>query len=182
MEKDIKLSNDFTISICKPEDYTNIVTIQNDVVEELKENGNDALFITTDDNSINEYLKREDIYFIGVKAKDQLCAYSYTLFNDDLDYSLSHNFKNKKTATFDSVIVAPQFRVNNLHSQLLKASIDEAIKNNYEIIATTVSPDNIHSLNNFIKNGFLVLRIINGEVGYEGYKRYVMYKEIGNQN
>jgi len=75
--------------------------------------------------------------------------------------------------------VLPNFRGNKLQDILLKISIEEAQKRNYDIMATTVSPNNFYSINNFIRNDFKILKIIEGEEGlYKGHKRYIMYKNL----
>lgn len=158
------------------EDYSEISEIQDKVVEDLLVNRDDNLFISTEKDKIKDFLERDDIFFICVQTPDVICAYSYTFFNQEIEYDLSYFFKNEKVATFDSIVVLPQFRGNKLQDKLLKVSIEEAKRRNYNIMASTVSPDNIHSINNFIKNGFEILKIIEGGYIYGSYKRYVVYK------
>jgi len=163
---------------CCPDDYTEISGIQKTVVADLATKEHTQLFIPTEENVIRDFLERDDVLFLCVETPDGICAYSYTFFSNDIEYNLCSYFDIRDVATFDTVVVLPPFRGNKLHDQLLKVSIQEAKKRNSNIIASTVSPDNIHSVNNFIKNGFEILKILNGGEGYEGYKRYIMYKKI----
>ena len=167
------------IKLCCQEDYPEIIGIQDDIMNDLIKNQNDKLFIPTPKDKVRDFLKQEDVFFICVQTpQNGICAYSYTFFDNKNEYDLSYNFDNKKVATFDTVVVLPDFRGNSLHDELLKISIEEAKKRCYDTMAATVSPDNIHSINNFKKNGFEVLKIIENTKPYEGHKRYVMYKNL----
>jgi len=178
IEKAVELPT-FDLRNCDRNDYSKIIEIQDKVITELKKSQNEKLFIPTENEKIKEYLEHENIFFICVHTSNkQICAYSYTFFDDKIEYDLSHYFANKKVATFDTVVVSPDFRGNKLHDKLLNFSIEEAKKRNYDIIAATISPDNIYSLKNFMRNGFDVLKIIEGDSPYEGYRRYVMYKKL----
>lgn len=164
---------------CSINDYERIVEIQNIIMEKLKNCNNKKLFICTENDKIKSFLEQDNIFFICVEtSKKEICAYSYTFFKNQDEYDLGYKFKNTEVATFDTVVVLPDFRGNKLQDILSKISINEAKKRCCEIIASTVSPDNIHSVNNFISNDFKILDIIDNTEPYEGYKRYVMYKEL----
>jgi ribosomal protein S18 acetylase RimI-like enzyme len=165
---------------CSLDDFSVITEIQDKAMEDLRKNQLNGLFIPTENDQIKEFLEQEDIFFICAQTPDGICAYSCTFFNNKIEYDLSYNFKNKRVATFDTVVVLSDFRGNKLHDKLLKISIEEAKKRNYEIMAATVSPDNFHSINNFIENGFKILKIkfISETKSHEEYKRYIVYKSL----
>jgi len=177
IEKKVELPI-FDLRNCDRNDYSKIIEIQDKVMTDLKKSQNEKLFIPTENEKIREYLGHENVFFTCVcTSKKYICAYSYTFFDDNIEYNLSRYFANEKVATFDTVVVLPDFRGNKLHDKLLKFSIEEAKKRNYDIIAATISPDNIYSLNNFMRNSFELLKTTE-EGQYEGYKRYVMYKKL----
>lgn len=156
---------------CATDDYSTIIEIQGKIMIDL--GNNEGLFVPTENDKIKEFFEQDDIYFICVQTPNGICAYSYTLFNDKTDY-INVNFKNKKVATFDTVVVLPEFRGNKLQQKLLEISCEEALKRNYDIVASIVSPDNIISINNFIINDFEILKIIK----FKEYNRYIVYKKI----
>jgi len=156
---------------CINDDYSAIIEIQEKVIADLK--CNDEIFVPTEKDKIKEFFEQDDIYFVCVQTPNGICAYSYTLFNDKTDY-INVNFKNKKVATFDTVVVLPEFRGNNLQQKLLEISCEEAMKRNYDIIASIVSLKNIPSINNFITNGFKILKITK----FKEHDRYIVYKKL----
>jgi len=157
---------------CVNNDYSMIVDIQNKIVEELIKTHNEKMFFPTNNEIIKEFLCHKDVYFICLQIPDGICSYSYTCFNGISD--LNYYFKNEEVATFDTVVVLPQFRGNKLQSQLIKITELEAKKRNMSILAAIVSPDNIHSVNNFMDNKFKILK----RIIYKKLKRYIVYKYL----
>ncbi|NDV59261.1 GNAT family N-acetyltransferase [Bacteroides sp. 519] len=165
------------IRLCNPEDYQEILDIQNVIMADLKSNKNERLFIPTQNNQIKDFLNRKDIYFLCVQTPEGICAYSYTFFSSEVEFDLSYNFEQNKVATFDTVVVLPNWRGNKLHEHLLNISIEEAKKRDYDLMAATVDPENIYSINNFVANGFEILKNAK-DAQYEGYERYIVYKKL----
>jgi len=163
---------------CTVDDHPMITKIQEKVVDYLQINQSNDLFIPTESEAIKRLLEREDVFFICVQTPDGICAYSCALFGDSHDYSLSRHFTDKKVATFDTVVVLPAFRGNKLQKKLQDITEGEAKRKGYDSIAATVSPDNVHSRNNFIHNGYAELKtIVYTEQGKE-LTRLVVYKDL----
>ena len=154
-------------------DYSTILAIQDKVVADLLENK--TLFIPTEKHKIKQYIEDENTYFICVETTSGIGAYAYTLLNDNTSYITEH-FKNKKVALFDSVVVLPELRGNQLQQRFMELSFQKAKETNHDVIAAIVSPENAQSLNNFEKNGFKKLKTI--EVG--GFTRYIVFKNLSN--
>ncbi len=69
-------------------------------------------------------------------------------FDLDLDY--------KEVIDYGPMFVNPKYVGNNLQYQMLKY-LDEYVKSkSYKIAIGTVHPDNIYSINNLIKDGFIL--------------------------
>jgi len=162
---------------CIVDDYSMLIKIQEKVVDDLKNNQNEDLFLPTKNEEIKSFLGRDDIFFICVQTPDGICAYSCTFFNDTLEYDLSRYFDGKKVATLDTIVVLPGFRGNKLQRKLQTISEEEAKRRNYDIIAATVSLDNIHSKNNLIGNGYSELKTISYEKQGKKWERLVVYKQ-----
>lgn len=75
------------------------------------------------------------------------------------------------TLTFDAVMVRPQWRGYGLQNVMINQCIKLAEKENIRQIVATVSPDNSHSLNNFINLGF---EIVSTSQKYGGLVRHII--------
>lgn len=64
------------------------------------------------------------------------------------------NYDEKAVAECGPIMVSPKYLGNNLQYQLLK-QLDEYCKlMRYTYLCSTIAPDNMYSINNFIKNGY----------------------------
>jgi ribosomal protein S18 acetylase RimI-like enzyme len=159
---------------CTENDYDSIIDIQDIIINELKNSNNLFLFIPTDNDEIKVALKDENYFFICAQTSEGICAYSCTTFMNNFDIGLFDIFINKKIAIFDTVVVAPQYRGNKLQSKLIYISENEARNKGFDILVTTVSPNNIQSFNNFIENNFRILVL----TCYKNLDRYLLYKHL----
>jgi len=162
---------------CVVDDFCEIVKIQEKIVEDLVHTQNEDLFIPTGNSEIKMLLGRDDVFFVGVQAPDGLCAYSCTFFGLQ-EYELGCHFDDKKVATFDTVVVLPGYRGNKLQKRLQEISEIEAKKRCCDIIAATVSLDNLHSRSNMIENGYVELKTISYEIRRKKIERLVVYKDL----
>lgn len=64
----------------------------------------------------------------------------------DLDYNI--------VGEYGPIMVNPKYRGNKLQYQMLKVLDKYAINNQYKYVVTTIQPNNIYSINNFINNSF----------------------------
>ena len=67
-------------------------------------------------------------------------------FEIDIDYN--------EIMDYGPMMVNPNFVGNNLQYQMLKELDLYSINNNYKYIISTIHPDNIYSINNFLKDDF----------------------------
>lgn len=73
---------------------------------------------------------------------------SLAKFDLQLDY--------KEVGDYGPMFVNPKYIGNKLQYQMLKQLDDYAIENNYRYIASTIHPDNIYSISNLLKDGFIL--------------------------
>lgn len=74
----------------------------------------------------------------------------------------------------DSIMVKENFRGYGLQRQMLKLAYKKAKEQKQDGLVATVHPDNIYSLNNFLKEGYQILHTLT----LHGGIRYVMIKYI----
>ena len=76
----------------------------------------------------------------------------------------------------DSIMVKDKYRGYGLQQQMLKYAYDRASKLGMDGLVATIHPDNKYSINNFIKDNYRLLHVLN----IHGGKRNVMIKNILN--
>lgn len=74
----------------------------------------------------------------------------------------------------DSIMIKDNYRGYGLQRQLLKYAYNKALEQKVDGLVATVHPDNIYSLNNFLKEGYQILHTLQ----IHGGKRHVMIKYI----
>ena len=77
----------------------------------------------------------------------------------------------------ETIVVHPDFRGNSMQLELIKQLEQKSMDHKKSHILCTVSPDNIYSLNNFLKSGFT---IITNLPKYGGFNRHILYKKVHN--
>ena len=81
----------------------------------------------------------------------------------------------RKVAYMDSLAVLPDFRGKGLQYTLMKYGEDYLTPTSFCHLMGTVHPDNLYSLNNFLRLGF---KIADTTVKYGSLPRHIMYKKI----
>ena len=114
----------------------------------------------------------EDVV-IGAFDSARLVAVAVIIVNRDSPRNLAgeSGSRPENTFTFDAVMVSPRWRGRGLQRTLLNQCVEMARKRGVHQVLATVSPDNVHSLNNFIRHGFEVLST---SEKYDGLVRHVV--------
>ena len=113
---------------------------------------------------------------LGVFSADgDMAAFAVLVPPRDSGRNLAHGSPDQgSTMTFDAVAVSPRFRGYGLQRELIDISKQQATDMEARGIMATVSPDNTHSLDNFLRSGF-------EEVGtaakYGGLRRKILRYE-----
>lgn len=87
-------------------------------------------------------------------------------FGLDLDF--------REVASYGAMFVNPKYFGNNLQYQMLKFIDDYAINNGYKYAVGTIHPDNIYSINNFVRDKFALVDTKNFKRGV----RNIYFKKI----
>ncbi len=72
---------------------------------------------------------------------------------EKLEIELDYNI----VAEYGPIMVNPEYIGNSLQYQMLKVLDEYTIDNEYKYAVTTIHPDNIYSINNFIKDDFKIV-------------------------
>lgn len=152
MEVDAKLEK---LSI---ESLNEIMELQDFIIEGIEDK---QIFAKTTKEEFISYFNGNS-YLLGIKLKDddKLIALGVYVnkgehkgnYGYDLEYSRDDILK---TGQIEITIVHPDFRGNKLQDLLCKRLIEVSKENGDKYLTVTVSPYNPHSLNNFLKIGFV---------------------------
>lgn len=162
-----KLSCEFVDELCK---------IQEEAFEVMAD---DSLLRRNSKESLASCLD-EPHYTIGAFYNGVLAGFA-VLFDPELsneNIALDAGFSEdeaRETVNFKLVIVRPQYRGNGLHLDFLVKLEEIAKQKGFKKIFATVSPNNEHSKNNFLKSGYV---FHSQKVKYGGLVRNIYYKDI----
>lgn len=151
------------------EDTSAILNLQDECVAALPSSD---LFFPLSREELLESLHLDTV--MGVEAADgSLAAVSVLVSNRNSLRNLARDVKLKPTDafTFDAVMVAPCWRGYGLQKVLVERAIAKSVAKGVAVILATVSPDNSHSLSNFLEMGFA--KICSAEK-YNGLKREIL--------
>ena len=85
-----------------------------------------------------------------------------------------YELDNQNIGRLDSVMIKEKYRGSNLQRQGMKILEEEASNLNIEHIVATIHPENIYSLNNFIKENYKIIKKHN----IHGGPRFIVVKNI----
>lgn len=132
------------------------------------------------DNFIETISNNGKIVGCVIKETDELVSigayisYGYNEHNYGYDLKIEGQ-ELLKVGQIESTIVSPEYRGNGLQNTICGILEDISKEHGDKIIAATVYPENIYSLNTFMKRGY---KIAADKLKYGGLRRYVVMKEI----
>jgi predicted GNAT superfamily acetyltransferase len=164
------------ISYLYEENINEILGLHPILKETLKD---DDMFYFDDYNFYKYQLDRGGI-MLGCYIDNHLTAYGVMIFpgNDEENLGYDLNFNQDElqfVAHLDSFLVHPDYRGNKLQYKLCTLMQKIALQKGYKHLCSTVSPRNIHSLNNLMNFGF---EIRLEKLKYGGKLRYILYKSL----
>lgn len=168
--------DDFEIRICTTDHFSDIIRIQDEAFDALS--SPDLLRRNTDE-MLMDCLNPPHVT-IGAWYNGELAGISILYYpGDDESDNLSLYLKNVdtkglKSANYKLCIVKPKYRGNSLQYELGKILEQMAVKSGVKLMCATVHPDNIYSINNVLKLGF----IYNRTLTKYGLERNLYYKFI----
>lgn len=167
--------NEFKIHLCTSNHFNDIIQLQNEAFSTLL---SDILRRNTNE-MLRDCLKAPHIT-LGAWYNGELAAFSILYYpkdneSDNLSLYLENvNINGVKSANNKLCIVNSKYRGNSLQYELGKLIEDIAIKSNIKLMCVTAHPENLHSINNLLKLGFIYNRTL---IKY-GFQRNLYYKFI----
>ena len=178
-QQDIKFTNsknnEITLHYRRlyPRDINQCFELQNEIYEELP--NKETYVPTTEDEFYESFLVD---YAYGLFDGDKLVALSIMVLNREDPRNLGNDLEGhnpKECVTFDSVMVKKEYRGYGIQSFFLKESEYVMKTCSAKYLIATVSPLNVYSKNNFINNGFKVVKTLNK---YNNVLRDIVEKEV----
>lgn len=151
------------------EDMSDIMQLQKKVVDTLPDK---SLFYALKRDELLESMHLDLLEGVFTQ-QGQLVAVALIVSPRAGDRNLASSTGDTQSATltFDVVLVDPEWRGYGFHKFFLDRVISSMETVGAVKILATVSPDNRHSLDNFLARGF---RIVDTQVKYGGLKRHIL--------
>ena len=168
------MKNTFIISQAELKDATIIHNLMKAVYEKLEDK---TLFFCDDIEYVQRHIEKEG-FAIKVEQDGKLVASLVVRFPGDAEDNLGKDVnihELQKVAHIESIVVDEKYRGNGLQDKMIKYAEDRLKQKDYTYIMATVSPDNKHSLDNFKRNGYEVVKI---KEKYGGMMRAILLKKL----
>lgn len=154
-----------------------ILQLQDEVVQGLPDKN---WYVPTSKNDFIEYLSGKASVIGYVTPSNELVALGayiyYGLSEHNYGYDLGITGEKLLTiGQIDSTIVKNSFRGHKLQAALCEALEELSQKDSITTICATVCPDNIYSLNTFLKQGYTIEC---EKLKYGGFFRYILAKNL----
>lgn len=177
----------YSISMLQQSDLNQVMSLQDLVYQHLP--NKDVL--ATDTLDFIEGCIHDDGFVIGIhNAWNQLISYRMVSFpnrrkdNMGIDLNLPQN-ELSSVAHLETTVVHPDYRGNGLQSKSLQLALPLLEEKNIKHVICTVSPFNLFSLTNIMKNG-LKIKVLTRKYGQaednsDGLWRFILHKDLKPQ-
>ncbi|WP_053955993.1 GNAT family N-acetyltransferase [Inediibacterium massiliense] len=179
-----RIQDSYIMRLIKWQEAEQAVLLQNFVYEQLI--NKQVLYTDSYENMIKDMKAGAKI--IGVFNKDnELIAYRHIAFPGVSDRNLGNDIhlpENEllKVAHLERTVVHPDYRGNNLQSITLQEAVPLIKELGYRHLVCTVSPFNLFSLYNIIKNGLKIKALKEkyqtGKDTHDGLWRFILHREL----
>ncbi|MBQ6583495.1 MAG: hypothetical protein IJH77_06710 [Mogibacterium sp.] len=165
----------FLIRRCCPEDYGQIVALQDTICEGMPDDG---VFVRIGNDHFAESL-RED-YCIGAYCGEEIAAFSLMVVNrrSKRNYARYAGYPEERMehcVSMDLTMVHPDYRGYGLQRLFTEYREEEAIRLGATEAFVTISPGNVHSLANLTASGYEIIRTMDL---YDGHPRHILRKYL----
>lgn len=165
------------IQTLKIEDIEDILEFQKKILEGIYDK---YIYCETSKMEFEQYFENDDT-LIGIYTGDgELIAMGvYARYGESEDnYGFDLGIRGRhllKVGQIDSVAVVERFRGNGLQKLVCKELEKVSKSEGYDLICTTISPNNPYSIRTFEDLGY---EIIKEKEKYGGMRRYILMKKI----
>ena len=155
-------------------DVPEIMALMN-LAKELTENKE---WYSTDDEAFVRRHLTEEGFILKAVEEDQLEGFSIARYSGDAEDNLGKywdlaNEKLHQVAHMESAAVHPDYRGRGIQKELMARGESILKQKGYHYLMGTAHPDNVYSVNNFLKLGY---EILTKTEKYGGLPRYVFGK------
>ena len=179
-----KEQDEYVMRIITPEELGDAVALQKYVYEQLP--NKQVLYMDSYEEMYDDMKQGAKIIGVFNKTGD-IIAYRYIGFPGCSEKNLGNDINMPrqelaKVAHLETTVVHPEYRGNSLQSLTLQQAIPMIKDFGYSHLLCTVSPQNIYSLYNIIKNG-LRIKALKKKYGSEkdgkdGLWRFILHRNL----
>ena len=167
---------EFVIRRAGESDVPGIMAVMNEAKETMEHSD---WFVSDDETFIREHLEGQGYVLIAL-AEDQTVAGFFVVKYPENEENLGTylNYSKEKlaqVAIMDSAAVLRSYRGNRLQEKMLKAAEAQLDTKKYHYLMCTIHPENVYSLSNMERNGYIVKKKVQC---YGGLTRYILEKEV----
>ncbi len=174
----------YTMRFMAKEELRDVVALQGYVYDQLP--NKQVLYMDSYEEIYDDMLQGAKI--IGVfNGKKDLIAYRYVGFPGQDEKNLGNDINMSKrdlpkVAHLETTVVHPEYRGNSLQSLTLQTIIPTIKESGYNHLLCTVSPQNIYSLYNIMKNGLIIKALKKkygtDKSGKDGMWRFILHRNL----
>ena len=175
--------DEYTMRLIEIEELRDVVELQKYVYEQLP--NKQVLYMDSYEEMFDDM--KQGAKVIGVFNNDgELIAYRYVGFPGNTEKNLGIDIKIPRkelinVAHLETTVVHPEYRGNSLQSLTLQQAIPMVKDFGYNHLLCTVSPQNIYSLYNIMKNG-LRIKALKKKYGSDKDSKDGMWRFILHRN
>ena len=179
-----KEKDEYVMQLVSTDDLRDVVALENYVYDLLS--NKQVLCVDSYEEMLDDMKQGAKIIGVYNKSKD-LIAYRYIGFPGKAPKNLGNDINMpeqelQKVAHLETTVVHPEYRGNSLQSLTLQQAIPMVKDFGYSHLLCTVSPYNIYSLYNIMKNGLRVKALKKkygiAENGRDGMWRFILHRNL----
>jgi len=178
------VQDEYFMRFMTKEELRDVVALQKYVYDRLP--NKQVLYMDSYEEIYDDMMQGAKIIGVFNKAKE-LIAYRHVGFPGRTEKNLGNdiNMSKKeliKVAHLETTVVHPEYRGNSLQSLTLQVAIPIIKEFGYSHLLCTVSPQNIYSLYNIMKNGLIIKALKKkygtDKSGKDGIWRFILHRNL----
>jgi GNAT superfamily N-acetyltransferase len=183
-EDERTVQDEYAMRLITTEELKDAITLQKYVYDQLP--NKQVLYIDSYEEMFDDMKQGAKVIGVFNKA-GEIIAYRYIGFPGCSDKNLGNDIniprqELAKVAHLETTVVHPDYRGNSLQSLTLQQAMPMVKELGYYHLLCTVSPQNIYSLYNIIKNGLRIKALKKkygtGKDGKDGMWRFILHKDL----
>lgn len=159
------------------DDIPQMIHLQEEIINGIEDT---SIYVAFTEEELHHYFEIEHGLIGYVTSEDVLISLAIYLkkgdhpsnYGYDLELSMEEVLQ---VGHVDTVLVDSKYRGNQLQYKMCQALEDIALAKHTPIMCATASPDNLFSVNNFLKLGYEIKK---DKLKYGGLRRYVLMKRL----